>query len=57
MLEFLIDNILGMFGGRAFQQTVGIPMGTNCCPLLGGILYFNLNGIDATNTITTPGII
>jgi hypothetical protein len=34
MLEFLIDNIFGMFGGRAFQQTVGIPMGTNCCPLL-----------------------
>jgi hypothetical protein len=30
----LFCNILGMFGGRAFQQTVGIPMGTNCCPLL-----------------------
>jgi hypothetical protein len=34
MLEFLIDNIFGMFGGRAFQQAVGIPIGTNCCPLL-----------------------
>jgi hypothetical protein len=55
MLEFLIDNILGMFGGRAFQQTIGIPMGTNCCPLR--ILYFKLNGIDATNTIAKPGII
>jgi len=22
------------FGGRIFQQTVGIPMGTNCAPLL-----------------------
>jgi hypothetical protein len=30
MLEFLIDNIFVMFGGRVFQQTVGIPMGTNC---------------------------
>ena len=29
MLEFLIDNIFVMFGGRVFQQTVGIPMGTN----------------------------
>ena len=29
MLEFLIDNIFVIFGGRIFQQTVGIPMGTN----------------------------
>jgi hypothetical protein len=33
MLEFSIDNIFAMFGGRVFQQTVGIPMGTNCAPL------------------------
>ena len=26
MLEFLIDNIFVIFGGRVFQQTVGIPM-------------------------------
>jgi hypothetical protein len=25
MLEFLIDHIFAMFGGRVFQQTVGIP--------------------------------
>jgi hypothetical protein len=35
MLEFLIDNIYGSFGGTLFQQVVGIPMGTNCTPLLG----------------------
>ena len=34
MLEFLIDNIFVFFDGRVFQQTVGIPMGTNCAPLL-----------------------
>ena len=34
MLEFLIDNIFAMFGGRVFQQTVGIPMDTNCAPPL-----------------------
>ena len=34
MLEFLMHNIFVMFGGRVFQQTVGIPMGTNCTPLL-----------------------
>ena len=34
MLEFLIDNIFAMLGGRVFQQTVGMHMGTNCAPLL-----------------------
>ena len=34
MLEFFIDNIFVQCGGRVFQQTVGIPMGTNCAPLL-----------------------
>jgi hypothetical protein len=30
MLEFLIDNKFVICGGRVFQQTVGISMGTNC---------------------------
>ena len=30
MLEYLIDNIFVEFGGRIFQQTIGIPMDTNC---------------------------
>ena len=34
MLNFLIDNISVECGGYIFQQTVGIPMGTNCAPLL-----------------------
>ena len=29
MLEFLVDNIVVVFAGKVFQQTVGIPMGTN----------------------------
>ena len=29
MLEFLVDNIFAMFGGRVFQQTAGIPMGSS----------------------------
>lgn len=37
MLEFLIDNIFVQCGGRVFQQTVGIPMGTNCAPLLADL--------------------
>ena len=34
MLELLNDNIIAMFVGGAFQQTVGISMGTICVPLL-----------------------
>ena len=37
MLNFLIDNIFVQFGGRVFQQTIGIPMGTNCAPLLADL--------------------
>jgi len=37
MLDFLIDNIYVKFGSRVFQQTVGIPMGTNCAPLLANL--------------------
>ena len=41
MLEFLIDNIFVEFGGRVFQQTVGIPMGTNCAPLLADLFLYS----------------
>ena len=41
MLEFLIDNVVVIFGGRVFQQTVGIPMGTNCAPLLVDLFFYS----------------
>jgi hypothetical protein len=41
MLEFLIDNIFVIFGGRVFQQTVGIPMGTNCVHLLADLFLYS----------------
>jgi hypothetical protein len=41
MLEFLIYNIFVMLGGRVFQQTVGIPMGTNCAPLLTDLFLYS----------------
>ena len=37
MLKFLIDNIFVQCGGRVFQQTGSIPMGTNCAPLLADL--------------------
>ena len=45
MLDFLIDNIFVTFGGRVFQQTVGIPMGTNCAPFLAD-LFLNYYEAD-----------
>ena len=41
MLEFLIDNIFVFFAGKVFQKTFGIPMGTDCAPLLVGIFQYS----------------
>ena len=41
MLEFLVDNIFVVFGGKVFQQIVGIPMGTNCAPLPADIFLYS----------------
>ena len=41
MLDFLIDNIFVECGGVIFQQVIGIPMSTNCAPLLADFLYSN----------------
>ena len=41
MLEFLIDNIFVSFEGTLFQQVVGIPMGTNCAPLLADLFVYS----------------
>ena len=41
MLEFLVDNIFVVCVGKVFQQTVGIPMGTNCAPLLADIFLYS----------------
>ena len=41
MLIYLIDNIFVEFGERIFQQTIGIPMGTNCAPLLADLFLYS----------------
>jgi hypothetical protein len=41
MLVFLIDNIFVSFGWALFQQVVGIPMGTNCAPLLADLFSYS----------------
>ena len=41
MTEFLVDNIHVRFGGQLFRQMVGIPMGTNCAPLLANLFLYS----------------
>ena len=41
MIEFLVDNIHVRFGGQLFWQMVGIPMGTNCAPLLADLFLYS----------------
>ena len=38
MLHFLLDNVYLQVGDRVLQQCIGIPMGTNCAPLLADLL-------------------
>ena len=41
MIEFLVDNIYVRLGGQLFRQMVGIPMGTNCAPLLANLFLYS----------------
>ena len=39
-LSFLLDNIYIRFGTTLYRQIVGIPMGTNCAPLVADLFLF-----------------
>ena len=39
-LSFLLDNIYIRFGTNLYRQIVGIPMGTNCAPLVADLFLF-----------------
>ena len=39
-LSFLLDNIYIGFGTKLYRQIVGIPMGTNCAPLVADLFLF-----------------
>ena len=36
-LQFLLDNIFIRFGSKLYRQIVGMPMGTNCAPLVSDL--------------------
>ena len=39
-LVYLLDNICIRFGTKLYRQTIGIPMGTNCAPLVADLFLF-----------------
>jgi hypothetical protein len=41
MHGFLVDNIYVIFGDQVFQQSVVIPIGTNCAPLLADLFLYS----------------
>ena len=51
MIEFLIDNIFVQFGGCLFHQVIGIPMGTNCAPLLADLFLYSYENEFLDNMI------
>ena len=51
MIEFLIDNVFVQFGGRLFRQVIGIPMGTNCAPLLADLFLYSYENEFLDNMI------
>ena len=42
---FLMENIYVQFECMVHQQIVGIPLGTNCAPLIADLFYFVMRGI------------
>ena len=39
-LIYLLDNIYIRFGSKLYRQNLGIPMGTNCAPLVADLFLF-----------------
>ena len=44
-LTYLLDNIFIRFGTKLYRQVVGIPMVTNCAPLIADLFFFALKEI------------
>ena len=45
-LIYLLDNIYIRFGTKVYRQIIGIPMGTNCAPLVADFFYFAMKEIS-----------
>ena len=54
MLEFPVDNIFVVFVGKIFQPIIGIPMGTNCAPLLPDLFLYSYEA-EFTQSLLSAG--
>ena len=45
-LSFLLDNINIRFGTKLYRQIVGIPMGTNCAPIVAELFLLAMKEIS-----------
>ena len=44
-LTYLLDNIFIRLGTKLYRQIVGIPMGTNCAPLIADLFLISVKEI------------
>ena len=58
-LNFLLDNIFVRHGDTIYRQVIGIPMGTNCAPLVADLFLFcyERDFMFSLNPITQADII
>ena len=47
----MIDNIFVKFGGCLFRWVIGIPMGTNCAPLIADFFLYSYESEFLDNMI------
>ena len=40
-VSFLFDHMFITFGAKLYRKIVGIPMGTNCAPLVADLFLFS----------------
>ena len=48
-LIHLLDTIYIRFGTNLYRQIVGIPMGTNCAPLVADLFLFCYERVSMTS--------
>ena len=53
MINYLVDNIYVLVGNKIFRQRIGIPMGTDCAPLLANLYLFKLEYKIMKNLLKT----
>ena len=41
LFNYLIDNIYIQVGSVVFKQAIGIPIGTDCAPLMADLFLFS----------------